>query len=151
MKSEPNEFSLEDLKNSTNHTTCWDGVRNYQARNFMRDDMQVGDKVLFYHSRQNPSVVGTAIVVKSGYPDHTAWEPDNKHFDARSTPEKPVWYMVDIQFEQEFPVPLTLKYLRTIPELQGMLLLRKGMRLSVQPVTQEEFETILNLSKNIGK
>ena len=151
MKSEPNEFSLEDLKNSTNHTTCWDGVRNYQARNFMRDDMQVGDKVLFYHSRQNPSVVGTAIVVKSGYPDHTAWEPDNKHFDARSTPEKPVWYMVDIQFEQEFPVPLTLKYLRTIPELQGMLLLRKGMRLSVQPVTQEEFETILNLSKNISK
>ena len=145
MKSDPEEFSLDDLKNSPKQRTCWDGVRNYQARNFLRDEMQIGDHVLFYHSQKNPSVVGTVKVVKTGYPDHTAWDPDNTHFDPKSNPENPIWYMVDVQFEQEFSKPLTLKFLRTLPQLKNMVLLRKGMRLSIQPVTQEEFETIIAL------
>ncbi|PIE31587.1 EVE domain-containing protein [candidate division KSB3 bacterium] len=146
MKSDPDEFSIEDLKNRPNQTEPWDGVRNYQARNFMRDEMQIGDKVLFYHSQKNPSIVGTATVVTTGYPDHTAWDPQSSHFDSRSTPETPVWYMVDIQLDQEFSQPLTLKFLRTQQELDDMMLLRKGIRLSVQPVTQEEFEYILLLN-----
>lgn len=147
FKSEPNEFSLHDLKTSPDQTTCWDGVRNYQARNFMRDDMQVGDPVLFYHSRTDPSVVGRAEVVRTAYPDPTAWEPRDKHFDPRSTPENPVWLMVDIQFVEEFGVALPLKALRDIPELREMMLLRKGSRLSIQPVTAGEFEVICRLGR----
>ena len=145
MKTEPKTFSITDLKSSPNQTTCWDGVRNYQARNFMRDEMQVGDRVLFYHSVVKPSVVGTAIVVTSGYPDHTAWETGSKHFDPRSTPEKPTWYMVDIRFETEFQNPIPLAKLRTTPGLENMQLLRKGMRLSIQPVTADEFNIITAL------
>ena len=101
VKSEPDMFSIKDLQNQPEQTTHWDGVRNYQARNFMRDQMQVGDKVLFYHSRINPSVAGTATVVRSGYPDHTAWDRKSKYFDPRSAPDKPTWFMVDLKFEQE--------------------------------------------------
>ena len=108
MKSEPGEYSIQDLKESDDGIDYWDGVRNYQARNFMRDDMNVGDRVLFYHSGKKPAVVGTAKIVKAGYPDHTAWDPGSKHFDKRSTPENPVWFMVDIQFESEFPEALPL-------------------------------------------
>ena len=143
MKSEPNEFSIADLKKRPAQIECWDGVRNYQARNFMRDDMLVGDRVLFYHSGKNPAVVGTAHIVKSGYPDHTAWDPDEKHYDPKSTPDKPLWYMVDIQLEKEFPGPLPLADLRKIPALINMILLRKGNRLSVMPVSVEEFRIIL--------
>jgi predicted RNA-binding protein with PUA-like domain len=145
MKSDPDEFSIHDFKNSPNQTECWDGIRNYQARNFMRDEMKIGDRILFYHSRTSPSVVGTARVVKEGYPDDTAWDPKNKHFDPRSKPEKPVWYMVDIQLEKEFPKPIPLADLRKEPALKDMMLLRKGMRLSIQPVTPEEFRVILSL------
>ncbi len=148
MKTEPNAFSITDLKNSPNQTTYWDGVRNYQARNFMRDEMQVGDRVLFYHSVVKPSVVGTAIVVKAGYPDHTAWEPGSKYFDPGSTPEKPVWYRVDIRFETEFQKPIPLAKLRTTPGLENMPLLRKGMRLSIQPVTADEFNIIISLGSS---
>ena len=147
MKSEPTEFSIRDLRNAPNGTDYWDGVRNYQARNFMRDEMQAGDRVLFYHSGKKPSVVGTAKVVKAGYPDHTAWDSRSKHFDPKSSPENPIWYMVDIQFEMEFPHPIPLAKLRTVSGLEGMMLLRKGMRLSVQPLTKAEFEIILSLAQ----
>ena len=147
MKSDPAEFSINDLKKRPSKTECWDGVRNYQARNFMRDDMQVGDPVLFYHSGKNPAVVATARVVTNGYPDPTARDPGSSHFDPRSTPDKPVWYMVDIQLEKEFPRPLPLADLRNIPELRDMILLRKGNRLSVMPVTAEEFHIILKMAE----
>ena len=146
LKSEPDVFSLEDLKNCPNQTEHWDGIRNYQARNLMRDEMQVGDRAFFYHSRQaEPSIVGTAKVVREAYPDHTSWDPTSKYFDEKSSPENPRWLMVDVQFESEFSRPVTLKELRSIPELNEMFLLRKGMRLSVQPVTEEEFQLILAL------
>ena len=102
MKSEPNAFSLEDLKNAKNGTECWDGIRNYQARNFMRDEMKIGDRVLFYHSVINPSVVGTAKVVKEVYPDYTAWDPERNYFDQKRPPEKPRWLLGDIKFEHEY-------------------------------------------------
>jgi predicted RNA-binding protein with PUA-like domain len=145
MKSEPGEFSITDLKNSPGRTASWDGVRNYQARNFMRDQMQIGDRVLFYHSGANRSIVGVAEVVKTGYPDHTAWDRQSKHFDPRSTPQKPLWYMVDIRFQEEFPQPIALARLKTVTGLENMMLLRKGIRLSIQPVTAQEFKIILSL------
>lgn len=147
MKSEPNEFSLEDLQNCPNQTEPWDGVRNYQARNFMRDEMRVKDRVLFYHSGKHPAVVGTARIVKAGYPDHTARDSGSKHFDPKSTPESPIWYMVNIRLEKEFARPIPLAELRKIAGLKNMILLRKGNRLSVMPVTPEEFNTILSLAK----
>ena len=144
MKSEPNDFSFQDLKEAKNRTECWDGIRNYQARNVMRDEMKIGDRVLFYHSVTNPSIVGTAKVVREAYPDHTAWDPESPYYDLKSSPENPRWMMVDIQFVQEFPHPLSLKEIRSRPGLEKMLLLRKGMRLSIQPVTDEEYRIILN-------
>ena len=146
MKSEPGEFSITDLKNKPDQTEHWDGVRNYQARNFMRDKMRIKDRVLFYHSGVKPSVVGTARVVKAGYPDFTAWDPKNKHFDPKSTPENPIWYMVDIRFESQFAEPIPLARLRAVPGLKNMMLLRKGMRLSIQPVTAREFDIIVGMS-----
>jgi predicted RNA-binding protein with PUA-like domain len=149
MKSEPSEFSITDLKNKPNQTEHWDGVRNYQARNFMRDKMKINDRVLFYHSGVRPSVVGTARIVKTGYPDFTAWDPKNKHFDPKSTPENPIWYMVDIRFESQFAEPVPLARLRTVPGLENMFLLRKGMRLSIQPVTPEEFDIIVEMGNQL--
>jgi predicted RNA-binding protein with PUA-like domain len=146
MKSEPGEFSIADLKNKPGRTEHWDGVRNYQARNFMRDKMQINDRVLFYHSGVKASVVGTARIVNAGYPDFTAWDPKSKHFDPKSTPENPIWYMVDICFESQFAEPVPLAKLRTVPGLENMLLLRKGMRLSIQPVTAEAFDIIVGMS-----
>jgi len=144
FKSEPSDFSLQDLKDAPEQTECWDGVRNYQARNLMRDEMKLGDRVLFYHSNLNPSVVGTVTVVRESYPDHTSWDPDGKHFDPKSTPDNPRWFMVDVKFESEFPRPLPLAELRTLSGLEEMLLLRKGQRLSVQPVAPKEFQVILD-------
>ena len=144
FKSEPSDFSLQDLKDAPDQTECWDGVRNYQARNLMRDEMKLGDRALFYHSNLNPSVVGTVTVVRESYPDHTSWDPDCKHFDPKSTPDNPRWFMVDVKFESEFPRPIPLAELRTLSGLEEMLLLRKGQRLSVQPVAPEEFQVILD-------
>ena len=144
MKSEPNDFSLQDLKDAKNGTECWDGIRNYQARNYMRDEMKICDRVLFYHSVIKPSLVGTARVVREAYPDFTAWDPESRYFDPKSSPKNPRWLMVDIQFEQEFPRPVPLKEVHSIPGLKNMLLLRKGMRLSIQPVTVDEFRIILD-------
>ena len=149
LKSEPDVFALEDLKNSPNQTEPWDGIRNYQARNLMRDEMKVGDQAFFYHSRQaEPAIVGTVKVVREAYPDHTSWDPSSKYFDEKSSPENPRWLMVDVQFESEFSRPVTLKELRSVPELKEMFLLRKGMRLSVQPVTEEEFQLILAIAND---
>lgn len=147
LKSEPESFSIHDLAHAKGSTTCWDGVRNYQARNFLRDEMQVGDRVLYYHSGGNaPAVVGTAAVVRSGYPDDTAWNPADAHYDPKSTPDSPVWYMVDIELDSIFPNPLALAELRGIAALRKMELLRRGSRLSVQPVSRAEFDTIVELA-----
>ncbi len=144
FKSEPSTFSLEHLAKSPKKTTCWDGVRNYQARNLLRDEMRKGDGVLFYHSScAVPAVVGTAEIVKNGYPDHTAQDPESGHFDPKSTPEEPIWYMVDIRFRQRFAEPVSLAEMREMKALEGMLLLRRGQRLSVQPVTACEWKVIL--------
>lgn len=147
MKSEPTTFSIDDLMACPDQTDHWDGVRNYQARNFLRDEIRKGDNVLFYHSGKMPAIVGTARVVRKGYPDHTARDPNNQHFDPKSTPDSPIWYMVDIRFESKFNAPLPLPHLRQFPELAEMLLLKKGMRLSIQPVTRSEFEFIVALAR----
>jgi predicted RNA-binding protein with PUA-like domain len=145
MKTEPAAFSFDDLKNSPDQTTHWDGVRNYQARNFMRD-MQKGDRVFFYHSQSDPLViVGIAEVVRTSYPDHTQFDPSSNYFDPKSDPMNPRWDMVDIRFYQAFEPPVTLSELRETPGLEEMVLLRKGSRLSVQPVTAQEWKIILTL------
>ena len=146
IKSEPNQFSIKDLQNRPNQTVDWNSIRNYQARNFMRDEMQIGDSVLFYHSGKNPSVVGLAKVVTGSYPDHTAWTANHKYFDPKSTPKKPIWHMVDIQFETEFPRQVSLAELRKVKGLEDMMLLRRGCRLSIQPLTGNEFDIIVSLA-----
>lgn len=149
FKNEPECFSIQDLAAAPNRTTCWDGVRNYQARNYLRDSIKRGDRVFYYHSNAEPSaIVGTAFVVREGYPDHTAWDPNNDHFDPAASPENPIWQMVDIQLEQIFDRPLPLEELRTVKELAGLELLRRGSRLSVQPVSAAHFAAILRLAQH---
>lgn len=147
VKSEPGCYSIDTLENEPDQITSWDGVRNYQARNFMRDGMKLGDKVLFYHSVTNPSIVGVCEVVRESYPDHTAWNPEDDHFDPKSTVDNPRWYMVDVKFVEKLPRALSLKELRQVPGLESMELLRKGSRLSVMPVDKNEFDIICNLAK----
>ena len=143
FKSEPTSYSFSDLVNEPDRTCEWDGVRNYQARNYIRDDMRVGDGVLFYHSSADPlAVVGTARIVREAYPDNTAWDPGDKHYDPKSDPGNPTWMMVDIQAEREFARPVTLKEIKENPRLPDMLVARRGMRLSIQPVTPEEWEEV---------
>jgi predicted RNA-binding protein with PUA-like domain len=147
MKSEPSTFSIDDLANAPRRTTSWDGVRNYQARNFMRS-MAIGDQVLFYHSNADPpAVVGVAEVVKTAYPDPTQFEKRNKHYDPESDPSNPRWDMVDIRYVRTFSCPVTLDRLRKETGLKGLVLLQKGSRLSVQPVTRSEWDQILALSE----
>ena len=147
VKSEPDSFSIQDLAKAKDKTTCWDGVRNYQARNFLRDEMKLGDRVLFYHSSTDPpAIVGTAKIVRESYPDPTAWDKNDHHYDPGSTPNKPRWFMVDIQLEQIFKQALTLESLRDVAALKEMELLRKGSRLSVQPVRKAEFDAVLKLA-----
>jgi len=148
LKSEPDCFSIHDLAKARNQTTCWDGVRNYQARNFMRDDMRVGDRVLFFHSGAPlPAVAGTAVVVREAYPDHTAWDKRDQHYDPKASPENPIWQMVDIRLERAFERPIALSELRQIAALKNMALLQRGQRLSVQRVRPAEFETVLRLAE----
>ncbi|ACM21453.1 EVE domain protein [Geotalea daltonii FRC-32] len=145
FKSEPTNFSFDDLRTCPNSTEHWDGVRNYQARNYLRDEVQVGDQVLFYHSNiAVPAIVGIAEVVRAGYPDWTARDPENKHFDPASTAEKPIWYMVDVRFVNPFPRPVKLAELKNNPALSGMVLLSRS-RLSIQPVREEEWRQILRM------
>src|SRR5262245_16423475 len=147
VKTEPESFSIQDLAKEPKKTTCWSGVRNYQARNFMRDEMKLGDRVLFYHSSTDePAIVGVATVARESYADHTAWAKKDHHYDPASTPENPRWFMVDLRLEQIFRQPLPLAKLRSIPGLKSMELLRKGSRLSVQPVRPAEFEAVLKLA-----
>ena len=146
FKSEPTAYSFADLLNEPDRTAEWDGVRNYQVRNFMRDDMKVGDGVLFYHSSAKPlAVIGTALIVGEAYPDSTAWDSAEKHYDPKSTPDNSIWLMVDIQAEKEFARPVTLDEIKQSPKLQDMLLVRRGMRLSIQPVTQEEWDEVVSM------
>ena len=141
MKSEPGEYSIDDL--ARDGVTHWDGVRNYQARNLMRDDMEVGDRVLFYHSNAKPpAVVGIAEVARPAYPDHTQFDQDGPHFDPKSDPEDPTWLMVDVKFVERLPREVGLPELKTYPELSGMVLLNRS-RLSVQPVDAGEFDFIV--------
>lgn len=148
MKSEPDVFSIEDLEKSSNKTTHWDGVRNYQARNYMRDEMKIGDKVIFYHSNAEPPVaVGICTVVKEGYPDFTAFDSNDKHYDPKSKKDSPTWFMVDIKFEKKFFHFISIDEMRNNKELQGMKLLQRGNRLSVMPLTKQEFNEIVKLGK----
>jgi predicted RNA-binding protein with PUA-like domain len=146
FKSEPTAYSFTDLLNEPGQRAEWDGVRNYQARNFMRDEMRVGDGVLFYHSSTDPlAVVGAARIVREAYPDSTAWDPNNEHFDPKSTPDNPIWLMVDIQAEREFARPVSLQEIKLNPRLRNMLVARRGMRLSLQPVTKDEWQEVVSL------
>ncbi len=148
MKSEPETFSIDDLAKCPKQTTSWDGVRNYQARNFMRE-MEVGDQVFFYHSSTDPTaIVGVAEVVKKAYPDPTAFDPKDKHYDPKSKPASPIWEMVDIKFVKKFDHVLTLQELRDLPGLEKMELLRKGSRLSVQPVRPEEWKIVIKAAQS---
>lgn len=147
FKSEPDVFSIQDLAASKGKKTSWEGVRNYQARNMLRDDIQKGDGVLFYHSNADPMVIaGTAEVVKSGYPDHFAWDASHKYFDESSTEEKPVWYMVDIRLSQIFKAPVTRAQLALHAIAAQMMVLKKGSRLSIQPVTEAEWLAVHELA-----
>ena len=144
MKSEPEAYSIDDLKKDKR--TFWHGVRNYQARNFMRDTMQLGDMVLFYHSNASPSgVAGIATIVKTGHPDVTALDKKSDYYDPKSTKENPIWYLVDIGFVSKFENFVSLEEIKRTPGLENMMVIKKGARLSVQPVTKKEFEIISKL------
>jgi predicted RNA-binding protein with PUA-like domain len=145
VKTEPESFSFEDLKKSKNQTTFWDGVRNYQARNYIKE-MKLKDKVLFYHSNANPKVVmGVCEVVKEAYADHTQFDPEDNHYFPSADPENPTWFMVDIKLLKEFKNPVTLETMKKNYKLSSMKLLQRGNRLSVMPVSAQEFNEIVKL------
>ena len=147
MKSEPASFSIADLKSRPKKTEHWDGVRNYQARNFMRA-MKKGDLAFFYHSScAVPGVYGIIEIARPAYPDPTAWDPENHHYDPKSTPERPLWDMVDVRFQREFKWPVTLSAIKAQAALKNMRLVQRGSRLSVMPVSAKEWSTILKLEK----
>jgi predicted RNA-binding protein with PUA-like domain len=146
FKSEPGAYSLDDLKRDGQ--TCWDGVRNYQVRNFMRDNMAVGDRVLFYHSNAEPTgVVGVAEICRAAYPDHTAWDPSNPHYDPASRQEAPTWLMVDIAYVSAFVRLVSLAEIKADPALAGMMVAQKGSRLSIQPVSEAHFQRVCELGQ----
>lgn len=146
MKSEPDSFSIEDLERKK--TTSWDGVRNYQARNLMRDEMKVGDLVLFYHSNTKPpGVAGIARVCKNAHPDLTALDPQSDYYDPKATPENPIWMMVDVEFVERFPEVVSLDELKANEKLEGMMVTRRGMRLSVQPVDKPHFDEVCKMAR----
>ena len=146
FKSEPGCFSVQDLAALPNSTAPWDGVRNYQARNFLRDEVSVGDMVFFYHSVSAPGIVGLMEVVGGARPDPTQYDQENEHFDPASPADAPRWFLVDVRLLRQFSRPISLKQLRAQPELDGMELLRRGSRLSIQPVSAEHFTVILRLA-----
>ncbi len=149
VKSEPDVFGIDDLQRDG--TTSWEGVRNYQARNFMRDDMKRGDRVLFYHSNSTPpGVVGTATICREAYPDLFAQTPDHKYFDPKATPEDPRWVMVDLAFASRFADVVSLAELKAEPDLAEMLVVQRGQRLSVQPVDAAHFERVLEMAAAKG-
>lgn len=147
FKSEPSAFSIDHLAKSPKKTAPWDGVRNYQARNYLRDEVQLGDHVLFYYSREEPlGIFGTMQVVRAGYPDFTAFDPESKYYDAKSDPENPRWMMVDVKLLEKFPHPVTREMLAEDKTTSKMLVMKRGMRLSIQPVTREEWQAVHRLA-----
>lgn len=149
MKCEPSAYSIDDL--ARDGRTCWEGVRNFQARNFLRDVMRVGDGVLFYASNADPSgVTGLASICRAGYPDHYAWQAGHKYFDARGGEADPVWYMVDVEFVERFPATVSLATLKRTPGLEEMMVTKRGSRLSVQPVTRAEYDVVAALGRGGG-
>ena len=150
MKCEPAAYTIDDL--ARDQQTSWEGVRNYQARNFMRDEMRVDDGVLFYASNtEPPGVTGLATVSRPGYPDHFAWKKGHKYFNARSTKASPLWYMVDIAFVERFADTVPLATLKATKGLGKMVVTQKGSRLSVQPVTKAEYEIVVRLGRKTAK
>ena len=146
FKTEPGCFSFDDLKNRPDMTESWDGVRNFQARNFLRDTIRIGDYVLFYHSNiAEPAVVGLAEVVRDGHPDTTALNPNGEHFDPKASVDKPIWYMVDVRYAEPLPKIVTLERIKQNPLLADMPLVKRS-RLSIQPVTADEWEIILTMA-----
>lgn len=144
MKSEPDVFGIDHLKAMPDKIEHWDGVRNYQARNMMRDDMKKGDLVFFYHSNcKEPGIVGIMQVVKESYPDFTSWDPEAKYFDPKSSAENPRWFMVDVKFKRKLKRTITLHELKEMPGLEEMALVRRGNRLSIMPVSEQEWGLIL--------
>ena len=143
MKSEPDAFGIDDLKALPKQTDSWDGIRNYQARNMMRDDMRIGDLVFFYHSNcKIPGIVGIMKVVSKPYPDHTQFDPESKYYDPKATTAKPRWMMVDVQFVEEFSHVISLTALKQNPALSDMAVVKKGNRLSITPVTKDQWQAI---------
>lgn len=148
FKSEPNVYPIETLANEKGKRTFWDGVRNYQARNIMRDEMKKGDLAFFYHSRVQPmAIVGVVEIVKEGYPDHTQFDSTDAHFDAKANEDEPRWYMVDMKLKKIFKRPITLTELKEDKKLDGLMLTAKGSRLSVQPVSKKHFDHICKLAE----
>lgn len=146
FKSEPDVFGIDHLKDMPAQTEHWDGIRNYQARNMLRDDVKPGDLVFFYHSNcKEPAIVGIMEVTRKGYPDHTAFDPEQHYYDPKSDPENPRWYMVDIKYVRELARPVTLQELKQLPQLEDMPLVRRGNRLSIMPVNKEHWDLILEL------
>ncbi|MCL4198008.1 MAG: EVE domain-containing protein [Phycisphaerales bacterium] len=146
VKSEPDCYSIDDLERD--QRTFWDGVRNYQARNFMRDQMRAGDGVLYHHSGADPpGIVGIARISREAYPDHTALDPKADHFDPKASRDNPIWFMVDLEFVEKFPRVVTMKELKERPELEGLPLLQRGQRLSVMSVDPRHFEIIRRLGR----
>jgi predicted RNA-binding protein with PUA-like domain len=147
FKSEPGSYSIDDLK--SDKKTHWDGIRNYQARNFIRDDMKKGDLVIFYHSNAEPTAaVGICEIVKEAYPDHSAFDPDSKYFDAKSKKDNPAWMMVDVKYKKKFKNPVELSAIKSNPKLKDMRLVQRGNRLSLFPIEKKEFEEILRMAEN---
>jgi len=148
FKSEPDAFSIDDLYKMPGRKDHWDGIRNYQARNMMRDDMKKGDLGFFYHSScAVPAIVGVVTVVKEAYDDHTALDPKSHYFDAKATKENPRWCMVDVKYKKRFKTPITLKALKENRKLKNMTLLKKGNRLSIMPVTSGEWNSIIAMAE----
>ncbi|MAD16203.1 MAG: EVE domain-containing protein [Alteromonadaceae bacterium] len=148
FKTEPDAFSIDDLAARPNQTEHWDGIRNYQARNFLRDQVKQGDKVFIYHSScKDVGIAGLAEVVKEAYPDHTQFDPESHYYDPKSSPENPRWVMVDVKFIEKFPDVLALKKIKTMPEISEVGLVKKGHRLSIMPVNEHEFSALLAASR----
>jgi predicted RNA-binding protein with PUA-like domain len=146
MKSEPDVYSIDDLRNAAGKTDTWDGIRNYQVRNMMRDDMKKGDLAFFYHSNcKTPGIAGIMKISRAGYPDYTAFDPKEKYYDPKSDPDNPRWYMVDVRFVRKLKRVITLTELKEQPELADLPLLRRGNRLSVMPLSQQHWDHILSL------
>lgn len=149
FKSEPDAFGIDDLAQKPDQTEHWDGIRNYQARNFLRDEVKLGDLVFFYHSScKHIGIVGTAEVVKESYTDHTQFDPESHYYDPKSRREDPRWVMVDIQLKEKFAAVLPLKKIKAMPEITEIGLVKKGHRLSIMPVTKNEWHALYNAAKS---